>query len=181
MSRMALVAFVVTLTMNAAHAGLCDLTPDGSAGRRAIDFPSNWHGCYLDRFLSAAAERPTPFWGPPNGWDVSPPRSRIGGDHIDRWWYVYLDRGRYRFLDETQYTLLDGSAGLWWRWRYRAWLDAVNLSWSVPARSGRDAQQVIPEPAGVVLLALGALGALRLPGARPAARIRSAAMSTGCR
>jgi len=157
MSRMALVAFVATITMNTAHAGLCELTRGESGTCRAADSLGRWQDWYVDRFLSIAPEHRTPFWGPSNGWDVVPLQRRIGGDDMDRCWYAYLDRGRYRFLDETQYTLLDGPAGWWWRWRYRIWLDAMNLSWSAPARAGRDTPQIVPEPGTAAFLALGAV------------------------
>jgi len=161
MSRMALIAFVTALAMNAAHAGLCELTRGESGTGRAADLPDQWQDGYVDRFLCTGPEHRTPFWGRSNDWDAAPLRGRAVGVDIDRRWYVYLDRGRYQFLDETQYTLLDGPAGWWWRWRYRAWLDAVSLPWSVPARAGRDTSQAIPEPGTAAFLALGVVVMLR--------------------
>jgi hypothetical protein len=157
---MALVAYVVALTASPACADLCALTRSEPGADDTMDLPDRWQECYVDHFLSAAPEHGAQFWGWPNGWDTAPLPGRVGGDDIDRWWYVYLDRGRYRFLDETQYALLDGPGGWWWRVRYRAWLDAVHLSWSVPARAGRDTSQVIPEPGTAAFLALGSLMAL---------------------
>lgn len=161
MSRMAIIAMVATLAVNTVNAGLCDLAPgDGVAGR-SVDFLGDWRDDCLDSFHERSLTRAVPFWSSSSDWGAAGLRTRAHGADIDRWWYAYLDRGRYRFLDETQYTLLDGPAGLQWRWRYRAWLDAVNPSWSVPARAGRDTSQVIPEPGTAAFLVLGLLVVLR--------------------
>lgn len=161
MSRMTLMVLVIAFMAGTTTAELCDLAPSESGDPRTIDFPDTWQDCYLNRFLFTSQEHSIPLWGPPSGWDITPRWTRAAGGDIDHWWYAYLDRGRYRFLDVTQYALLDGPAGLWWRWRYRAWLDAVHLSWSAPARPARDVERAIPEPGSATLLALGALVALR--------------------
>jgi hypothetical protein len=158
---MTLMALVMAFMAGTTAAGLCDLAPDEAIAPRIVDLEDNWQDCYLGCFLSTSPEHSIPLWGPARGWDVAPLWTRVAGDDVDRRWYAYLDRGRYRFLDVTQYTLLDGPAGLWSRWRYRAGLDAMNLSWSASVRLGFDEPQVIPEPATVTLLALGALVALR--------------------